>query len=1579
MVLSSVLAIGHFLTPSESKNINAESVEYVTLPFDCFDLTTLCYKSPNDSLTLGNAKTELGLPDSNSNKDLQTYAIIGLKPSTYTIQNGSYTGQTLGSLIENHPYIELPMYVNEGTSNSTAVTKGVIVGLSYVKVEKQYNTGYESYNSTDSSLKTCNRGALSGFDDYTIKGVRIPKTYYYIGQLSFADVSSLEEVLYVNNEVGKKYFGISVFSGCVKLKKSTVLNSNYILPSEINQVPMNTFKNTSITDAYIPNTFKTISSDAFRHCVELTNVTFEKNPTLSTIYSYAFENCVKLSNFDFVDSITTINIGAFQNNFSLKNITIPTSVTKIGNCAFYFGESRYNNNIKYGYDDVSKSFSFDSPRTIVIASDVKTSIDFGDDVFGTDNADKGYTKYNYVYYAPEGDGSLVSSNLENLCSTDTSAQYINKTNLNAEYKINQIKYNTYSDYKDNKKNVVTQQLNLDDSLFGSTNAVPGEYNIGAKLVVDNDGLSKTYAKYEELKLSEYVFKGWSIELYIGDEKVETINVDNDNDIVISNQTPIYTDVVIYANYEIKTYKVKFAGETENVPFDTKLSEVFSDSYLYNGDLDADNLDFVGMYSDSKYTTLVDWESVVSSDITMYKRNVAFANLYTFELDAEENGYVVKGLKSNIGNISQIYIPATYNAKPVIGIGDRAFIGNSSITRLYFADFDKTSDFTIGSYAFQGCINLTYAELPASNLTVKNNAFINTGLTSITLLGSSSFDTRGSYDVSPASLPNGCKILRSYDDANTDTLKAKNINVVIDVNGTEIKYSLFPHHFLYLPSANDEITYKAGYYFVDYSCRYNLGDGGDDVKTDHLESGNYYYSWFVQRYLDKVDSRRVFFTLNTACKFEVDESDSTIVAGWSDSYEKYVRQKYNNDSKYFETIDLPENITGISDNAFQNDSKIKKLILNSNLTQIGGSAFDGCVNLREIVFPTDYSKSLSIYEQAFQSTLISSFGKISNTTYVKLADLKEGAFRSCTKLQSFYMSADSTLLFIDSNTFNGCTALQSITIPKSVTTVGLYCFANTTNLKTVQFAEGSNLEIIYNNAFTSSGITNINLGVTKLQYVADKAFSNTNSLKNLNLYNIDDRTMYLGKNVFSGSSVETITINLSIDYYYEAKSLMEVFANALSLKKVFVHSYDQTSEFQNYNNDGIVYSKTSDTITLNGTASNVLAYEFIPFAYTGTLTIPSCVKTICGTDGSVLPVFNNLKNITAVVEEANDNNVREYIVLGGDLYKLSGNNLTLAYVPNYVVTNSTYTLLSSIDNNGIEYKVVGVSNYALNSNSSLKVLQFEENANMGDSIPVLYSDNIEAVVIPKFVLKITEQNFKNLTNLRTIKVANTITDRGNALDFANSNAITNAFYNNTKPVFIVPSEDLDVYTSSPNFGDQTVRSLLNVFYNVNNGTSIPNTEFEFGAIPVLVNAQKIGYDFVGWYVDAELTTPYNPSAMYADLNLFAKYNIHMYTYTYMVDDTTYYTQEVPYGSSASGPESNPTKTGKVFVCWKTADGVEYSLDKNQAISDVVLYAEFKTDNKFITKIIVIAGASLFAVCVVTALIVKSVKKKKAYKK
>ena len=123
------------------------------------------------------------------------------------------------------------------------------------------------------------------------------------------------------------------------------------------------------------------------------------------------------------------------------------------------------------------------------------------------------------------------------------------------------------------------------------------------------------------------------------------------------------------------------------------------------------------------------------------------------------------------------------------------------------------------------------------------------------------------------------------------------------------------------------------------------------------------------------------------------------------------------------------------------TSIEKVVIESEITEIGFGSFAGCTNLTEVIFAKN-SNLEKIGSNAFD--------RCTSLTTVTIPEgvtsIGSSAFYGCTGLTSVTIPEDVTS--ISQDVFYGCTGLTSVTIPKSVASIGDGVFYDCTSLTTV---------------------------------------------------------------------------------------------------------------------------------------------------------------------------------------------------------------------------------------------------------------------------------------------------------------------------------------------------------------------------------------------------------------------------------------------------------------------------------------------------------------------------------------------------
>lgn len=151
---------------------------------------------------------------------------------------------------------------------------------------------------------------------------------------------------------------------------------------------------------------------------------------------------------------------------------------------------------------------------------------------------------------------------------------------------------------------------------------------------------------------------------------------------------------------------------------------------------------------------------------------------------------------------------------------------------------------------------------------------------------------------------------------------------------------------------------------------------------------------------------------------------------------------------------------IGDNAFDDCVKLKSVTIPASVTEIGFGAFSGCSSLTAINVEAGNTKYVSdngILFNIDKTELILYPSKKVGTSYTVPASVKAletYAFYANPYLNTVTFEQDSCIEDFGSYTFGGCTALKTVTIPKSVKKIGLIPFTGCSSLESINVENGN---------------------------------------------------------------------------------------------------------------------------------------------------------------------------------------------------------------------------------------------------------------------------------------------------------------------------------------------------------------------------------------------------------------------------------------------------------------------------------------------------------------------------------------------
>ena len=209
--------------------------------------------------------------------------------------------------------------------------------------------------------------------------------------------------------------------------------------------------------------------------------------------------------------------------------------------------------------------------------------------------------------------------------------------------------------------------------------------------------------------------------------------------------------------------------------------------------------------------------------------------------------------------------------------------------------------------------------------------------------------------------------------------------------------------------------------------------------------------------------------------------------------------------------------------FSQREKIKKVVIESGVTNIGEYAFCLFSNLTSVTIPNSVT---SIAKNAFYissptSVTIGSLVEFvelrdyfSNTTSVTIIDgvtsIGYQAFRGCSGLTS--LTIPNSVTSIGSSAFYGCSGLTSLTIPNSVTSIEYGAFSGCSGLTSLTIP--NSVTSIASSAFSGcSGLTSLTIpnSVTSIGHYAFEGCSSLTSLT------IPNSVTSIGNSAFKGCS------------------------------------------------------------------------------------------------------------------------------------------------------------------------------------------------------------------------------------------------------------------------------------------------------------------------------------------------------------------------------------------------------------------------------------------------------------------------------
>ncbi len=889
----------------------------------------------------------------------------------------------------------------------------------------------------------------------------LPNSITHIGKYAFA--SSSNSSMYFAGELvipnSVTYIDDYAFKNCtyftsLKFEENSKLEhiGKYAFSGYINY---NAYTMNFAGELSIPNSVTYIDDYAFYLCDDFTSLKFEENSKLEHIGKYAFAGYCFFTDYDYDYNydgvIDAYDYYLYDNSMKFAgNLNIPSSVTSIGDYAFYLCD-----------DFTGISFGQNSKLDSI-----------GDYAFA------GYTDYNYHYdynYNKESKAEIIlPMNFAGDLSIPGSVTSIGK------YAFRNCNFTGDIIIGDNQE--TSKSLTIEQYSFSDCSAA------GLKL-----GKSVT-------SISDYAFAGTSEsksewgDNFSRDQDIVTTR-DFSGELVIPNSVTSIGNYAFYLCDKFSSIKFEENSKLETIGEYAFAGTVARDCYWDNNNSNNNYEDYtpyaMGFIGDleipGSVTSIGSHAFYLCNNLTglKFEANSKLQTIgeYAFGGHSDWNGNAF-----NMGFEGELVIPNS-----VTSIGNYAFYLCNNFYKLKFEEGSKLQ--TIGAHAFSGyswngVIPMAFTgelEIPNSVTTIGDYAFqFCQDFTSLKFEENSKLESIGHGAFSGG----------GYNQMNfADSL-------VLPANLTSIGNYAFEFN-KNLATVTSLATVAP-----------TLGNGAfnnisSSTKTLHIPEGSILSyiekGWF--NYFSMPEATTLSGKCGDNLTWEVNTGDGILkIQGTGDMYD-YSNNiaPWRNVSTSLKELILEDGITSVGNYAFYKCDSIRgELNIPNSVTSIGDNAFDHCTGFTgKLTIPNSVT---SIGNYAFYYCRY--FTGLTFEENSKLETIGNSAFSGCYGFKGDLI-IPNTVTSIGSSAFNACSGFTGdLIIPNSVTSIGSSAFSNCDFDGTLTLPK--NLTAINNWTFSSCNFTgelNIPDGVT---FIGISAFGSCNFTGELN---IPDGVTFIGNSAF----------------------------------------------------------------------------------------------------------------------------------------------------------------------------------------------------------------------------------------------------------------------------------------------------------------------------------------------------------------------------------------------------------------------------------------------------------------------------------